>query len=295
MERNYTIYMHKNKINNKVYIGQTYTPLKVRFGKNGIGYRGCPIFRNAIKKYGWENFDHIVLESGVMDQESANKREKYYISLYDSTNPNKGYNIQIGGNEQTKLSIEVHQYDMDGSYIKTYKSISDAQRDNKITNGKISDCCNGKRKSAGGYRWSYEKYEYLEKYVRETNSKMVHQYSLSGNYVKTYNHLSDAVKEFKLQNGAHISSCCNGFRDTAYGYMWSYEKHDKINNENHIHKQGVGVIQYNLDMNIINVFDNCVEAAKQFGEKKDKAYMSINNCLNKKSKSAYGYYWEYCA
>ena len=51
MKRNYKIYMHKNKINGKVYIGQTKQSLKNRWS-NGYGYRECPKFWRAIQKYG---------------------------------------------------------------------------------------------------------------------------------------------------------------------------------------------------------------------------------------------------
>ena len=59
VENNYIVYIHKNKVNNKVYVGITSNPEK-RFRKDGSGYRSQPIFWNAIKKYGWDNFDHIV-------------------------------------------------------------------------------------------------------------------------------------------------------------------------------------------------------------------------------------------
>ena len=294
MKRNYKIYIHKNKINGKVYIGQTYTSLRTRFGKNGIKYKGCPIFYNAIQKYGWDNFEHEILEENIPNAEISNEREKYYIELYNSTDRNFGYNIQIGGNEQTKLSIKVYQYSLKGDYIKEYNSIADAMRDCNISNGKISECCSGKRKSIGGYRWSYKKYNNLGEYKYDTNSRTVHKYSLSGDYIETYEHLSDVVKEMNLINGGHISNCCNGNRETAYGFMWSYEKYDRIIPAKNIHNQGVPIIQYDLNGNFVDKFDNCIEASKQFGDKCKKAYMSINNCLNKKSKSAYGYYWEYC-
>lgn len=71
---NYKIYMHKNKINNKIYIGQTKQSLNSRF-KNGNGYQSCPLFFRAIKKYGWENFEHIILEENISSLEVANERE----------------------------------------------------------------------------------------------------------------------------------------------------------------------------------------------------------------------------
>lgn len=96
---NFTIYMHKNKINNKVYIGQTCQEVERRW-KNGSGYASQPYFYNAIQKYGWDKFDHIILEENLT-QEQANEREKYYIELYKATNSDYGYNCLSGGSNLT--------------------------------------------------------------------------------------------------------------------------------------------------------------------------------------------------
>lgn len=285
--------MHINLINGKKYIGQTYTTLRARFGKNGIGYKGCVLFYNAIQKYGWNNFEHKILEDYIYNQKDANKKEKHYIEKFKSNNRKYGYNLSSGGNEQNSLGICVYMYDMSGTYITMYKSISDAMRDLTISNGKISDCCKGNRKSAGGYRWSYNKEDKLGKYIRGTNSRPVYKYSLTGEFIKKYNTVVDVVNELNINNGGHISSCCNGNRETAYGYQWRYEMYDNIGNAKNIHMQGKSVFQYSLGGVLIKQHDNSVKASEQFGEKKKAAYMSINNCLNKKSKSAYGYYWEY--
>ena len=68
----YCVYMHRNKINNKRYFGQTKhvdNPEK-RWGINGEGYIGNSFFTNSINKYGWDNFEHIILfkmlDDGVM-------------------------------------------------------------------------------------------------------------------------------------------------------------------------------------------------------------------------------------
>lgn len=52
--------MHINKHNNKKYIGLTSKSTNDRF-QNGKGYIGCTHFERAIKKYGWDSFDHIIL------------------------------------------------------------------------------------------------------------------------------------------------------------------------------------------------------------------------------------------
>lgn len=97
----YCVYIHTNKINNKVYIGQTiygYNP-NLRW-RNGLGYEGCTYFYNAIQKYGWDSFEHIVLVNNLTAEE-ANKAEELLIALYDTRNPKYGYNIMFGGDNHT--------------------------------------------------------------------------------------------------------------------------------------------------------------------------------------------------
>ena len=91
----FTIYIHINKINHKIYVGQTCQIPEKRW-RNGEGYKGSPYFYNAIKKYGWDNFEHIILKENLT-QEEANQMEKYYIQIFNSNNTNFGYNIKPGG------------------------------------------------------------------------------------------------------------------------------------------------------------------------------------------------------
>ena len=50
----------------------------------------------------------------------------------------------------------VIQYDLQGNYIKTWDSIKEAKKQLNISNH-ISECCKGKRKTAGGFVWKYGK------------------------------------------------------------------------------------------------------------------------------------------
>jgi len=98
----YVVYMHRCKQNGKIYIGKT-NNIKRRWHSNGIEYKpgkgeeNNRPFWNAIKKYGWSCFEHIILEKGLTDEE-ASEKEKLYIQLYDSRNKSEGYNIAEGGN-----------------------------------------------------------------------------------------------------------------------------------------------------------------------------------------------------
>lgn len=94
--KKYKIYMHKNKINGKIYIGQTYQSVNQRWRSNGSGHKGQP-FYNAIQKYGWNNFEHKILIENITTQEEAYILEKYYINKYDTYNSRFGYNATKGG------------------------------------------------------------------------------------------------------------------------------------------------------------------------------------------------------
>ena len=92
---NYKIYIHRNKVNNKAYIGQTCYELQERW-RNGKGYKSCTSFNRAIEKYGWDGFEHIVWATGLTEEE-ANQLETLLISLFETTDKNKGYNLCYGG------------------------------------------------------------------------------------------------------------------------------------------------------------------------------------------------------
>lgn len=92
------IYKITNKINNKTYIGQSIC-IERRFAQHKSPYEqerfsDKPLYK-AIKKYGIENFSFEVVEECSVDQ--LNKKEAYYINLYNSLCHENGYNILSGG------------------------------------------------------------------------------------------------------------------------------------------------------------------------------------------------------
>lgn len=105
-EKKYYVYKHTFP-NNKVYIGITRQEPEKRW-KNGLGYNAHqPIMKRAIKKYGWQNIKHEILFENLT-KEQACKKEIELITLYDSTNKQKGYNVSQGGEGTTgvKPTIE---------------------------------------------------------------------------------------------------------------------------------------------------------------------------------------------
>lgn len=70
-------------------------------------------------------------------------------------------NICNKDNKVIGKPIKVYQYDLMGNYLNEFNSMGEAARANNVANGKISECCLGNRKVAGGFRWSYNKQEFL--------------------------------------------------------------------------------------------------------------------------------------
>lgn len=104
-----TVYLLSNTINNKIYIGQTWSPLYIRMGKDGSNYKNSIYLYSAIQKYGTENFQYKILAE-CKDQITADVFEEYYINWYDTKNSEIGYNLKNGGSagkhsEETKDKI----------------------------------------------------------------------------------------------------------------------------------------------------------------------------------------------
>lgn len=100
MQKYGVIYLIRNNINNKIYIGQTSQKggFDRRYKHDLENYTHNKHLKSSIKKHGIDNF-YIDKEFDVAySQDELNKLEDMYIKIYNSTNPKYGYNKQTGGN-----------------------------------------------------------------------------------------------------------------------------------------------------------------------------------------------------
>lgn len=145
------IYLIKNKVNNKVYIGSSiniYFRWKIHvWSLNKNLKRANDRLKNAWNKYGEQSFEFSILE--VCDKNEFVERETYYINEYNSLNPNYGYNIELPiqniMSESTKLKISKaksgknhHQYGKPRTDEEKLK-ISNSMKGNKPTNKLLTD------------------------------------------------------------------------------------------------------------------------------------------------------------
>ena len=104
------------------------------------------------KEYSIEN---CMLVSKSINSKQANKTRDYSNIKKER---NGMYNVRRFG-ENNPRALKVIQYDKQGNIIKIWDYIKQASLELKIKDSNISECCKGKRKSAGGFIWKYYKEE----------------------------------------------------------------------------------------------------------------------------------------
>lgn len=86
------IYLVRNKINDKKYIGQKKSPVFVE------DYLGSGVYlKRAVNEYGRENFEHVKILQECNSKEELDEAERYWIDHYDAVNSSEFYNLARGG------------------------------------------------------------------------------------------------------------------------------------------------------------------------------------------------------
>lgn len=206
--KTYKVYIHLFP-NNKRYIGVTINPTYVRWGGDGRGYKPQPHLYNAIKKYGWDNIEHIVYE---VDTESEMfYLEKYLISYYQSNNPKYGYNKSTGG-DRGGLGNHISEWHKERIRESNHTRIVSEETKLKISSSK-------KGRRVGPFTQEHK--DKLRKSHIGKNKKYPHilQYDLNGNLIKKWDNVKDIEKELGFKHFC-IYGVIKGKSKTAYGFLW---------------------------------------------------------------------------
>lgn len=241
MVKSYIVYMHLNKQNNKVYIGIT-CQVPFKRWQNGEGYKKSTHFYRAINKYGWNNFEHLILYTNLT-QEEAILKEKELIQFFDATNPEKGYNLSPGGQTGPKDFTKIKESSQQNKRFgkdnvnsirvlcketqEVFGSMSEAARWSGTDSAKISYCCKGIRKHAGHHpidnsllSWEITNKEVTAYCHAPQNKNPIKKVQCIETQI-IYNSASEAMRQTGI-NGGNIGRCCQGKRKTAGGLHWQY-------------------------------------------------------------------------
>lgn len=187
------IYKITNKVNNKVYIGQTRYTLEFRWRQHQHK-KDNTYFHNAIHKYGIENFNLEILEE--CDIELLNSREIYYIAKYDSFK--NGYNLTIGGDGNRRLLLDNCYDEIKELYLSGFSSnkIATLYKVDKATIIKILKSLDVKIRTN---KLNINKQEFLELAEDYKNG-----FSLK-ELAKRYDCSAPGLKEFLIKKGVDIT------------------------------------------------------------------------------------------
>lgn len=115
----------------------------------------------------------------------------------------------------------VLQYDLDGNFLREYRSAEEAARAVGILDGSnIAGACRGKYITAGGYQWSY-KYDSQTLKQMEIITKPVAQLDRYGRIVGIYGSISEASRATGLPK-PNICAAANKRLKSCGGYVWVY-------------------------------------------------------------------------
>lgn len=211
------IYKITNKINGKVYIGQTTQKLHERWSMHCSKHSNCPAIHLAIQKYGKENFTIEQIDVAC-DRHELGEKEQRWIEYYDCISP-KGYNLK-GGGEHPILSEE------------TKRKIGNANRGRKLSDEQRKIAIKALSQT---WKSGEEHPFYGKKHSEKTRQKISE--ILKGRFLgserynaksvlcvetgKIFDSVSTAGREMNIES-KNINAVVVGKRNRAGGYHWRY-------------------------------------------------------------------------
>ena len=295
----YIVYITINLCNGKFYIGVH------RTNPNTFdGYIGCGIYRasqatkdyvlhKAVRKYGYENFKRTIIKIFPDNEEGRKQAFELEAILVNETllKSKSTYNTALGGRETENLMKTVYMFDLNGNYLRSFKSAREAaayiQPDNQDNaRSAIKNNCLGTTSSSYGYFWSYTKeFTYKNECMKE-----VAQYTINGKFLRTFKSITEAEVALSLNNIAQAIYK----KGSAGGYQWRYFEGDISDIPTLVNVKTknlfLPIIMFDKSGKVIKKFDCVKQCVNEYPE---LSASQINRVLNKTIKSHKGYTFKY--
>lgn len=217
----FTVYKHTAP-NGKVYIGITSKEPKVRW-HGGNGYYHNEHFHNAIKKYGWDNITHEIIETDL-PKDAACELEIRLIAQYNATNPKYGYNGTHGG-EHFKPTAEAIERARQAHIGKRYNIGVPFTEERKRHMRENHADFNGANNPNYGKKWTPEQiavrqaHRTYKRGGEMPNAKAILQYTRDGIFIKRWECIADACV---VCSKTSIKDCLRGKYKVGGGFVWKY-------------------------------------------------------------------------
>jgi hypothetical protein len=121
-------------------------------------------------------------------------------------------------------------------------------------------------------------------------ARKIKQYDLEGNFIKEFNSIVEASNELKTSE-SNIRGVLLNKRKTAAGFIWKYLEDDTPITETITinPNRGRKVCQYDLNMNLINIYESISDASRKVNIHKN----NIWGVIARFRKTAGGFIWKY--
>ena len=201
------------------------------FTKSALKNNENPHKKNKIKKIKeelGENPKYIKVKQNIATSKLAGDLETEYITYINNEYPGILTNILPGGEQPPIMygknnpkAIKVIQYELDGTFIKEWDCEADAAKHIGCNAAHISSCCKGKRKTTGGFLWSYiqdkPNITINQKFSRIKCNKII---AYNDKETLEFDSQKEAYSYFNCKNKGKIKYCIEHPKCTYKGYYW---------------------------------------------------------------------------
>lgn len=285
------IYKITNKVNGKIYIGETTVSLEQRWYEHcKDGYSGShnkSVLHDAIHKYGKENFSIEQIDE-VPDKDKFDAETKYILKYHSLVSQN-GYNIVLHGSGYGLYNLDDFLKLWDAGY--SQKEISEIIQCSPDTVRKFLY-------GVGITAFDFNSRAGKKAAQKSGLNKPIEQYSLTGEFIGCWSSASECARQNEQFTQSGIAQACRGQIYTYKGYLWKFQDDTtsiedivlRNKNKPQEYKKPKRIAQINTETNeIIAIYESAAQAAKALAVKH-----KTNLCLAaRKGTISHGYYWRY--
>jgi group I intron endonuclease len=242
------IYCIYNIINQKKYIGKSkniYRRLRQHIYQLRKKLKDENRFLiNAWHKYGEENFEYFVIEELSVDEKLLKWQELYWITTYNTTNAQFGYNLRLDSStnmvvhERTRKLISDNNKGVKNPNYNHKWNLQQKQRMSEIKKQQYAEgvvkpnldaTYKGIHQRNLKWKQNPELKEQMKERIRKAITKyQILQYTKDGTFVKTWNNVHEIILENPTYKSHNIYAVCSGEKKTMYGFIWKKQLNNDI-------------------------------------------------------------------
>lgn len=191
-------------------------------------YNICPIAnRRTYTKLSKEHKEKLL--ASKLGKPLTEQTKKKISNALRGRKPSKAHLLNQSNGRKGKGTKPVEQYTLDGKYVNTFNSLTEAGNFFKGSYVDIMMCCKGKICSAFNFLWKYKSdprtiFEVIKKRSEGNRRKVYKLDKNTDEILQEYESIRSAAIDLGgITKSSLISHCLAGRRRIAFGYKWKYK------------------------------------------------------------------------